>query len=158
MHADRGGIQDGVEKLGAQRSAGHSLSTKCAREFPCSFFAPSANGDGGAGTYQRKSGCPRRTTRPENQDAAAFDAEFFLERAEHAEVIGVATIERAVAANNHCVNGANFRGQRIALLQVLKNRLLVRMSDAEPADSKFGNGRQKIAKLMDKKWEIDGVH
>src|SRR5713101_5653102 len=147
MHADRGGIQDGVEKLGAQRSAGHSLSTKCAREFPCSFFAACANGDGCAGTYQRKSGRPGRSTRPEDQDAAAFDAKLFLERTKHAEVIGVATIKRTVvAANDHGVNGANFRGERIALLQILEDSLLVRMSDAEPVDSKFGNGSQKIAK------------
>src|SRR6266568_1106057 len=143
MHPDRCGVEDGVERLGAQSRAGHSLSTES---------------DGRARAYQRKSSCPRSTTRPVDQDAAAFDADFFLKRAEHAEVIGVAAIERAVAANKDGINGANFRGQRVALLQVLKNRLLVRMSDAEPADSQFGNGRQKIGKLMDKEWEIDGIH
>src|SRR5216684_2922511 len=158
MHANRGGVEDGVERLGAQSSAGHSLSTEGAREFPCGFFAARANGDGGAGTYQRKSGCPRRTTRPENQDSAAFDAEFFLESAEHAEVIGVAAIERSVAANDHGVDGANFGRERIALLQILENCLLVWMSDTESADSKFGNGSQKIAKIMHKEWEIDSVH
>src|SRR5712691_8134901 len=115
MHANRGGVEDGVEKLGAQSNAGHSLSPEGASKFPRSFFAARANGDGGAGTYQRKSGCPRRTTRPVDQDAAAFDAEFCLEATEHAEVIGVAAIKRSGAANNHSVNGANFRGQRIAL-------------------------------------------
>src|SRR5713101_9631588 len=131
MHADRGGIQDGVEKLGAQRSAGHSLSTKCAREFPCSFFAACANGDGCAGTYQRKSGRPGRSTRPEDQDAAAFDAKFFLEGTEHAEVIGVVAIKRSVATNDHSVNGANFLRERSALLQILENCLLVWMSRSE---------------------------
>src|SRR5260370_4534049 len=104
MHADGRGVEDGVERLGAQSRAGHSLSTEGAREFPCGFFAARANGNGCAGTYQRKSGCPRSTTRPVDQDAAAFDTEFFLERAEHAEVISVAAIERSVAANNHGVN------------------------------------------------------
>jgi len=99
-----------------------------------------------------------RSTRPEDQDAAAFEAKLFLERTKHAEVIGVATIKRTVAANDHGVNGANFRGERIALLQILEDSLLVRMSDAEPVDSKFGNGSQKIAKIMHKKWEINGVH
>src|SRR5258707_4529669 len=158
MHANGGGVEDGVEKLGAQSNAGHSLSTEGASKFPCSFFAARANGDGGAGPHQRKSGCPRRATRPEDQDAAAFDAKFFLERAEHAEVIGVTAKERTVAANNHGVNGANFRGERIALLQILENPLLVRMGDAESADSKFGNGGKKIAKIMHKEGEIDGVH
>ncbi len=32
------------------------------------------------------------------------------------------------------------------------------MRDAETADSKVGDGRQKIAKVMHKEWEIDGVH
>src|SRR6266849_10866362 len=158
MHADRGGVQDGVEMLGAQRGAGHCLCAESACEYLCGFFAARANGDGSAGTYQRKSGRPGRSTRPEDQDAAAIDAKFFLEGTEHAEVIGVAAIERSVAANDHSVNGANFRGQRIALLQILENCLLVRMSDAESADSKFGNGSQKIAKIMHKEWEIDGVH
>src|SRR5260370_33576095 len=158
MHANRGGVEDGVEKRGAQSRAGHSLSTESAREFPCGFFAGRADSDGRARAYQCKSGCPRSTTRSVDQDAAAFDADFFLKRAEHAEVIGVAAIERAVAANKDRINGANFHGQRIALLQVLKNRLLVRMGDAEPADSQFGNGSQKIANLMHKKWEIDSIH
>src|SRR6266481_5966414 len=158
MHANRGGVEDGVERLGAQSSAGHSLSTEGAREFPCGFFAAGTNGDGCAGTRQRKSGCPRRTTRPVDQDAAAFDAEFFLERTEQAEIVGVAAVERPVAANNHSVHGANFRGERIALLQILENGLLVWMCDAETADSKVGDGRQKIAKVMHKEWEIDGVH
>src|SRR5260370_11492625 len=142
MHANRGGVEDGVERRGAQSRAGHSLSTESAREFPCGFFAARANSDGRAGTYQRKSGCPRSTTRPVDQDAAAFDADFFLESAEHAEVIGVAAIERAVAANKDGINGANFRGQRVALLQVLKNRLLVRMRYADTEYYKFGHGAQ----------------
>src|SRR5713226_2058112 len=152
MHANRGGVEDGVEKLGAQSNAGHSLSTEGASKFPCSFFAARANGDGGAGTYQRKSGCPRRTTRPENQDAAAFDAEFFLESAEHAEVIGVAAIERSVAANDHGVDGDNFGRERIALLQILENCLLVWMSDAESADTELRNSRKKITELARQKW------
>src|SRR5260370_29197218 len=128
MHPDGCGVEDGVERLPPQSRVGHSLSTEGAREFPCGFFAARADGDACAGAYQRKSGCPRSTTRPVDQDAAAFDAEFFLERAEHAKVISVAAIESAVAANNHGINGANFRGQRIALLQILENGLLVRMS------------------------------
>jgi hypothetical protein len=158
MHADRGGIQHGVKKIAAQSGAGHSLSTECAREFPCGFFTARANGDGGAGTHQSKSGCPRRTTRPEDQDAAAFDAEPFLERTEHAEVISVAAKKRAIAANDHRVDGPNFGRERLALLQILENCPLVWMSDAESADSKFGNGSQKIAKIMHKEWEINGVH
>src|SRR5260370_40029813 len=136
MHADRGGVQDGVEKLGAQRGAGHSLSAKCAREFPCGFFAARANGDGSARTYQRKSGRPGRSTRPEDQDAAAFEAKLFLERTKHAEVIGVATIKRTVPANDHGVNGADFRGERIALLQIPGEAFPVRASRADPAQSK----------------------
>src|SRR6266478_870549 len=158
MHANRGGVQDSVEGLRAQSSARHYFSTECAGEFPCGFFAARANGNCCAGTHQRKSGCPRRATRPEDQDAAASDAKFSLERAEHAEVIGVAAKERTVAANDHGVNGANFRSERIALLQIFENPLLVRMGDAESADSKFGNGGKKIAKIMHKEGEIDGVH
>src|SRR5258708_17531397 len=158
MHADRGGVQDSVEGLRAQSSARHYFSAEGAGEFPRGFFAARANGNGCAGTHQRKSGCPRRATRPEDQDAAAFDAKFFLERTEHAEVIGVTAKERTVATNNHSVNGANFLGERIALLQVLENCLLVRMSDAESADSKFSNGGKKIAKIMHKEGQIDGVH
>src|SRR5882762_1668362 len=158
MHADRGGVQDSVEGLRAQSSARHYFSTEGAGEFPRGFFAARANGNGSAGTRQRKSGCPRRATRPEDQDAAAFDAKSILESAEHAEVIGVGAKERAVAANDHGVNGANFRSERIALLQILEDPLLVRMGDAESADSKFGNGGKKIAKIMHKEGEIDGVH
>src|SRR6267143_75074 len=158
MHADRGGVQDGVEKLGAQRGAGHSLSAKCAREFPCGFFAARANGDGSAGTYQRKSGRPGRSTRPKDQDAAAFDAKVFLERTKHAEVIGVAAVKRSVATNDHSVNGANFLGERIALLQILENCLLVWMSNAETFDTELWNSGKKIAELAHQKWEIDGIN
>src|SRR5207302_2514209 len=82
----------------------------------------------------------------------------FLERAKHAEVIGVAAVERTVAANHNGINGANFRRQRVAVLQILENCLLVWMSDAESANSKLGNSGQKIAELMYKEREINGIH
>ena len=83
--------------------------------------------------------------------------EFFFERAQHAEIIGVAAVEGAVAADDHGVNSANFRRERIAVLQILENGLLVWMSDTESADTKFGYGRQKIGKVMHEEWEIDGI-
>src|SRR5207302_5254656 len=126
-------------------------------ELPCSLLTAGANSDGCSGTHQRKNGCSSRTTRSEDQDAAAFDAEFLLERTEQAEVVRVAAVERPVAANDHGVNSANFRCERIALLQILENGLLVRMSDAESADSQFGDGGQKITKVMHKEREIDGI-
>src|SRR5438552_2136928 len=131
MHPDGGGVQNGVEGFGAQSSAGQRLYAESASELPCGFFAASADSDGCAGTHQRKNGSSGRATGPENQDAAAFDAEFLLERTEQAEVVGVATIERSVAANDHGVNRANFRCEGIAVLQILENGLLVRMRDAE---------------------------
>src|SRR6267143_7005528 len=158
MHADRGGVQDGVEKLGAQRGAGHCLCAESACEYLCGFFAARANGDGSAGTYQRKSGRPGRSTRPKDQDAAAIDAKFFLERTEHAEVIGVAAIKRSVATNDHSVNGANFLRERSALLQILENCLLVWMSDAETFDTELWNSGKKIAELAHQKWEIDSIN
>src|SRR3977135_1581345 len=117
MHADRSGVQDGVEKLGPQSSPGHYLCAESAGEFLCGFFAARADGDGCAGTHQRESSCPSCAAGPKDQDAAAFDAEFFLEGAKHAEVIGVGAQERAVAANDDRVYGANFRSESIALLQ-----------------------------------------
>src|SRR3989442_2610688 len=158
MHADRGGVQDGVEKLGAQRGAGHCLCAESACEYACGFFAACANGDGSAGTYQRKSGRAGRSTRPEDQDAAAIDAKFFLERTEHAEAIGVAAIKRSVATNDHSVNGANFLSERITLLQILENCLLVWMSDAETFDTELWNSGKKIAELAHQKREIDGIN
>src|SRR5207253_10451487 len=89
VHADGRGVQDGVEKLGAQSSAGHNFSAEDAREFPCGFFAARTDRNGRSGTSQRKNGCSSRTARAEDQDAAAFDAEFLLERTEQAEVVGV---------------------------------------------------------------------
>jgi len=69
--------------------------------------------------------------------------EFFLEGAKHAEIIRVGAKERTVATNDHSVYGADFHGKSIALLQVLENSLLVRMSDTESADAKFGNSSEK---------------
>src|SRR5207302_7279029 len=157
MHPDRGGVQNGVKGLRAQSSAGQRLRAESAGELLCGSFAAGANSDGCSGTGQRKNGCSSRTTRAEDQDAAAFDAEFFLERTEQAEAVGVAAVERPVAANDHRVNSANFRCERIALLQILENGLLVRMSDAESTKAKFGDGLQKIAKVMHKEREIDGI-
>src|SRR5207302_1605391 len=83
---------------------------------------------------------------------------FFLERTEHAEAIGVAAIKRSVATNDHSVNGANFLSERIALLQILENCLLVWMSDAETLDTELWNSGKKIAELAHQKWEIDGIN
>src|SRR5438477_2939393 len=157
MHPDRGGVQNGVKGLRAQSSAGQRLCAEGAAELPCSFLTAGANNDARSGTSQRKNGCSSRSTRSEDQDAATFDAEFLFERTEQAEVVRVAAVERAVAANDHRVNSANFRCERIALLQILENGLLVRMSDAESTEAKFGDGLQKIAKVMHKEREIDGI-
>src|SRR5258708_20150819 len=86
MHADRGGVQDSVEGLRAQSSASHYFSTEAAADFPRAFFAARANGNGCAGTHQRKSGCPRRATRPEALDAAAPVAKCSIEYAVHSAV------------------------------------------------------------------------
>src|SRR5260370_38264276 len=99
MHANRGGVEDGVERRGAQSSAGHGLSTESAREFPCGFFAARANGDGCAGTYQRKSSRPRGTTPPIDQDPAALDPELFVTPGGHAAETGVQATIITVATN-----------------------------------------------------------
>src|SRR5437879_4468447 len=65
MHPDRGGVQNGIEGLGAQSSAGQRLCAESAGEPLCGFFAASANSDGCSGTNQRKNGCSRRTARAE---------------------------------------------------------------------------------------------
>src|SRR5207249_9363529 len=80
MHPDRGGVQNGVEGLRAQSSAGQRLRAEGAGELPCSFLTTSANSDGCSGTRQRKNGCSRSTPRAEDQDAATLDAELLFER------------------------------------------------------------------------------
>src|SRR6267142_165106 len=158
MHADRCGVQDGVKEFRAQSAAGNDFSSDGASQLFRGFFTPRANANYRASTSQRKCRGSRRSTRAENQYAAAFDAEFLLERAEHADVIRVATVERTVAPDYNGIHGADVRSQRLAFLQMLQNGLLVRQRHAETPDAEFGNGLEEITELMNQEWEIDSVH
>src|SRR6202521_5854454 len=158
MHPDRSGIQDGVEEFRAQSAARHYLSPSGARQLFGRFLAPRANSDDGPGACQRERCRSRRTTRAKDQDSAPSDAKFFLQSAQHADVIGVAAIERPIAPYHHGIRGADLCGQRLAFLQMLENRLLVRQGHAETTDSRLGNGREKITESMNQEWEIDRVN
>ncbi len=87
-----------------------------------------------------------------------MELEFLLQRAEHADIIRVATVKRPVAPDHNGVYGADFRSQRLALLQVFEDGLLVRQGDAETADSELRNSREKIDEPAHQKREVDGVN
>src|SRR5882724_11290730 len=97
MHADRSGVENDVKIFRAQSAPRNDFCSNCACQLFRGLFTPRANADDRAGPSQRKCRGPRRSTRSEDQHAAAFDAESLLERAEHADVIRVATVERTVA-------------------------------------------------------------
>src|SRR5882762_11096132 len=158
MHADRCGVQEGVKEFRAQSAAGNDFSSDGASQLFRGFFTPRANANYRAGTSQRKCRGSRRSTRAENQHAAAFDAEFLLERAEHADIIRVTAEERTVAPDYDSIHRADVRGQRLAFLQMLEKGLLVRQRHAEAADAEFGNRLEEITELMNQEWEIDGIY
>ena len=158
MHADRSGVQNGVKERRAQSAARNDFCSNCTCQCTRSFFTSRANAHYRAGPSQRKCRGPRRPSRSEDQHAAALDAEFFLERAQHANIIRVATVERTITPHHNGIHGADFRGERLTFLQVFENALLVRQRHAETPDSKFRNRLQEIRQLMNEEWQIDSIN
>src|SRR5882672_1060822 len=101
---------------------------------------------------------PARASAKAAARAAPFDLEFFLQRAEHADVIRVAAVKGPIAPHHNGVHSADLCRQRVAFLQVFEDGLFVRQGDAETADAEFRNSRKKIAELADQKWEIDSIN
>ena len=120
-------------------------------------MAASTDGNGGPRARERECGGSGGAAGAKYQDAAGGEIKFFLEGAQHADVVGVGSIERTVTANRDGVYGANIRGQWIAALQKLQDGLFVRKGDAETANTKCGNGFQEILELANHKRQIDGV-
>src|SRR5438067_10563374 len=94
----------------------------------------------------------------EDRPPSRLNAQFLLQRAQYADIIRVATIQRAIPPHHHGVDCANLSGQWLAFFQMSQDGLLVRNGDAESADSKFGDGFQEIAELMHQKGKVNGIH
>ena len=92
-----------------------------------------------------------------DEDAAPGELELLFERAQDADVVGVGTEERTVALDDDGVDGADLRGERVALLQMLQDGLLVRDGHAEPANAELGHSLQKVAKILDQERQVDGI-
>src|SRR6516162_1554587 len=140
MHADGGGVQDGIEGFLRQRAARNGFPADSARQLLSGMFAPGADRNLRSGTRQGKSSSTRRAARPEDQHAAAVDAHLALERTKHTDVICVAAVERAIAPDYHGVYRANFRREWFAFFQMFEDGLFVRDGDAESFDSKVRDG------------------
>src|SRR6267142_1812900 len=81
-----------------------------------------------------------------------------VRKAQRANIIRVATVERTITPHHNGIHGADVRGQRLAFLQIFQNGLLVRQRHAESPDSKFRNRLEEIRQLMNEEWQIDSIN
>ena len=102
-------------------------------------------------------GRSRHAPAAEDQDAASLQTKFFLESAQNPDVVRIAANKRAIAAHDDGVDGANFGRERLAFLQMLQDGLFVWNGHAEAANPELRHRFQKIAKILYKKGQIDGV-
>src|SRR5260370_8992844 len=152
MHTDRSGIEDGVKRLAPQGAARNDFAAYGFGQFSRSLFAPRTNRNESASLRESERCGSRGAARAEDQDAAPSQPKLFFEGAQNADVIGIAAEKRTISPDNDGVDGTNLGGERGTLLQVLEDGLFVRDGHAETAHSKFGNGGQKIPKIMYKEW------
>ena len=84
-------------------------------------------------------------------------AQAALQRANHSGRIGVEAVELAVLGADHGVAGADLRGVRVGVVEIRKNRFLVRHGDAEAVDGNLAHAVQQIFESLGVQREIDGV-
>src|SRR5713101_4229988 len=95
MHAHRSRVENGIEVLGAEQPPWHGFSARGECEFFCRGFAARTDQDMRPGMRQSECGGARGTSRAQNQNARAAKPQFFLERAEHTDIICIETRQPA---------------------------------------------------------------
>ena len=158
VHADRGGVDNRVERFRAKGESRDGFATNRAGKIVSLSLAPRADRDLRTMSRQRDGGGAGGTSGAIKEDAALGEMEFLFERAEDADVIGVRTGERAIRADNDGVDGADIGGEVVAMGEMFQDFLFVRNSDAEAANAEVRDGFQKVRQAVNEEWEIDRVH
>src|ERR1700731_2937973 len=118
VHADGSGIEDGVKGLRAQSTARDDFATDSAGQFARCIFTARADVNAGTRTRESEGSGTSGSASAEDQYAAFRERQFFLQRAQDADVIRIAAVERTIAAHHDCIHRAYVRGQRVTILQV----------------------------------------
>src|SRR5713226_4969475 len=80
-----------------------------------------------------------------------------LERAQNAHEIGVVAIEFSAAADDNGIYGADFDGQRVAIVEVAQDGVFVRNRHTEARNPDLSKALQKIRQDLHPEGEIDSV-
>src|SRR6266446_2014510 len=125
MHADGSGIQDGVKRFAAQRPTRKDFTADGSGQFPRSLFPPRTNYNESASLRKSERRSSRSAARPKDQDAAPGQRKLFLEGTQNPDVISIAAEKRTISPDDHGVDGANLRCERVTLLHVLQDGLFM---------------------------------
>src|ERR1700680_1794132 len=96
----------------------------------------------------------RRPTGAENKHTAPRKLDLLLERAQYADIVGVAAVKRTITPHPYGVYRADLCGQRMAVPQVPEHFLLVRQRDAKSPNAPLANGTQKVMQIPYQKGQI----
>ena len=141
----------------AQLAALHHLGSRGASQRPGAFRAPRAKAYNRARLRQRKRGRSRRASGPEQKDAASGKTHAALQTAKHSNIVRIVPVQTAFATNHHSIDRPDSRGQRIAVVQVTQDTLLVRNRDRKAGNAKRPGRAQEIAKVPNQKRHKDGI-
>ena len=158
-HAERGGVDDGVEVVGIELFLEKRFGAADFGEGADAVGIAAHQGDPGAGVGKRASGAPGGAAVADDQHAGVGDLEQARERPSDAGGIGIGATPLAGLAPDG-VDSADASRQRIHHVQVADDLLLVGDGDAETGEGKLGGQREEIAQACrgDQERQIDGVH
>lgn len=158
VHADGGGIDDCVERFGAESESRHNFAADGSSKFTSLRFATRANRDRGTGPSKSERSGARGTSRTKNEYTALGEMQFLLKGAKHADIVGVRTGQRTVGTDDDCINGADVGREIVAVFEVLEDFLLVRNRDAETSNPEVRDGLEKIGQVVNEERQIHRIH
>src|SRR5665213_376430 len=143
MHAYRRAVHHRVERLPAQSATVDGFAAGSARE--CAGLAPAPRPDRHVRPLARqREGCrSRRTSRTDQQNAARPERHAALDGAQDSNVICIVPTEPA-AAHDDRIYRSDGGGERLALIEIAEDALLVRQCDAESGDTEAPHSRDEI--------------
>src|SRR5438309_9391861 len=126
MHSNGSGVQNRVEILRPQCASWDRFAANGTSELLRGSVAARAYENRRAGSRERKGSRARRSTRTEHKHSASTQLDPTFERAQDADVVGITTVQRPVAAHRTGVHCPNVGGKRLAIFQMLEDGLFVR--------------------------------
>src|SRR5271155_5566992 len=157
-HPHRRSIHDRIEKLRPQPPSLNGLASHSLRQSPSFLNSPRTNPNIRPSPRQSKRHRPRRSSSPQNQNAATCKRQSSFQRPQHPYVIRIVSIQFPTAAHHHGVHSANFCREGIAIIQMPQNRFLVRQSHAKSRNPQRPNRRNKIPQIPHQHRHINRIH